>query len=59
MIVGMVVDHGRRHGMKWYIVESTFLRREVVFVSSGFRSSGNLSTKKQGMKFLWRKNLGG
>lgn len=59
MIVGRVVDHGRRHGMKWYIVESTFLSREVVFVSSGFRSSGKLSTKKQGMKVLWRKNLGG
>ncbi len=55
----MVLDHGRRHGMKWYMVESTFLRREVVFVSSGFRSSGKLSTKKQGMKVLWRKNLGG
>jgi hypothetical protein len=46
-------------GMKWYMAESTFLSREVVFVRSGFRSSGKLSTKKQGMKFLWRKNLDG
>jgi len=46
-------------GMKWYMAESTFLSREVVFVSSGFRSSGNKSTKKQGMKVLWSKNLGG